>query len=197
MKAAAVTLKSGPSGIELYASLKNGGESPACGTAFSVELFDDAEQSVAAGSGGLLVKRFFRLADGSGTAACLAPGDVSMIALRNLSLDLPPEQVRRVEYWCNYWALDVVPLGELKLSEVTRVLHADGTSFTGVLENGLDAPLPSAAVAVFPLDDAGRPLDVALAEGMTEVPAGGSWSFETSAVADPGIARASFPTRGP
>jgi hypothetical protein len=197
LKATAVTLKTGSGGVELFASLRNEGESPACGAAFSVELFDDDEQSVAAGVGGLLVKRFFRLADGSGTAACLAPGDLSMIALRNLSLDLAPTKVARVEYWCNYWALDVVPIGEVELSEVTRVVHDGGASFTGVLENGLTAPLPSPAVAVFPLDDAGRPLGVALAEGTTEVPAGGSWFFETSAVTDAGVAHAAFPTRGP
>ena len=45
----ALTLKAGRDGTELYAALKNHGDIPACDAAFSVELFDKTEQSIAAG----------------------------------------------------------------------------------------------------------------------------------------------------
>jgi hypothetical protein len=198
LEATALTLKSGATGIELYAALRNAGGSLACSAAFSVELFDSSEQSVAAGVGGLLMKRFYRLGDGSGgKAACLAPGDVTLIALRDLSPDVTPEQVSRVEYWCNFWALDVVPFGELEVSEVASVASSEGATFTGVLINGLDEPLPAPAVAVFPLTQDGRPLGVALAEDSEALPPGGRWSFETNAVSERGATVAAFPTRGP
>lgn len=197
MKATALTLESGPGGVVLYGSLRNVGESPACGAAFSAELFDASGQSVGAGVGGLLVRRFFRLADGSGTAACVAPGDASMTSLRDLAPGVAPQDVSRVEYWCNYWSLDVVPLGSLEPRDVQTVPHGDGASFTGVLRNELGVPLPLPAVAVFPLDEQERPLGVALAEGTEAVPAGGSWRFETGVVENAGVRVAAFPTRGP
>src|SRR5262245_10680978 len=77
----ALTLSEGPSSTELFAALKNEGDVPACTAAFSVELFDDADQSLASGIGGLLSQHFFRLTDGSDAiAACVGPGDVTMAA---------------------------------------------------------------------------------------------------------------------
>jgi len=46
------------------------------------------------------------------------------------------------------------------------------------------------AVSVFPLNAVGRPLGVATASATVGVPAGGTWTFETTAVADPGVATA-------
>jgi hypothetical protein len=75
----ALTLRNGPHSIELYAALRNTGDVPACSAAVSFELFDKAEQSLAAGISGLLTQHFYRLTDGSRTiAACVGPGDVSM-----------------------------------------------------------------------------------------------------------------------
>ncbi len=198
LKATALTLKAGSSNVQLYAALRNEGDSPACGAAFSVELFDAADQPVGAGVGGLLVKRFYRVAsDAESIAACIAPGDVTMIALADLSTEASVDDVSRVEYWCNYWALEVVPIGVVDVTDVRRVDRADGATFSGLLTSALDAPLPAPAVAVFPLNEVGRPLGVALAAGTEEVAPHGSWAFETDAVADAGVDQAAFPTRGP
>lgn len=198
LEVTALTLNSGPNGVELYAALRNRGASPACSASFSVELFDASERSVAAGVGGLSTKRFFRLADGSdNTAACLWPGDVTMLALRELNEELLPSDVSRVDFWCNYWALDVVPTGSLVVSEVVSVAAGDHARLTGTLTNDLDVPLPTPAVAVFPLSQEGRPLGVAFAESTTALPPGGAWRFETNVFEDPGARALAFPTRGP
>ena len=62
----ALTLREGPSRVEVYAALRNDGDVSACSAAFSVELFDTTEHSLAAGIGGLLTQHFYRLTDGWG-----------------------------------------------------------------------------------------------------------------------------------
>ena len=105
----ALTLRQLPSGSELYAAVRNDGDTPACSPAFSIEIFDKTEQMVAVDVSGLLVHRFYRLTDGSDTiAACVAPGEVSMVALKSLPSDLGLEgAVTRLHL--NYWVLDVAP----------------------------------------------------------------------------------------
>jgi hypothetical protein len=38
---------------------------------------------------------------------------------------------------------------------------------------------------------------MALGRGQAELPPGGSWSFETSTVSEPGVAQAAYPAGGP
>ena len=118
----ALTLRKGPSSTELYAALRNDGDVPACSAAVSVELFDEAEQSLAAGISGLLTQHFYRLTDGSGTiAACVGPGDVTMAAVMDLPSDIAIEDVEYIVYRCPYFALDVVPIDGLSISHVKSV----------------------------------------------------------------------------
>jgi hypothetical protein len=194
----ALTLRAGPSNGELYAALKNGGETPACSPAFSVQLFDRTEQMLGNGLAGLLVQRFYRLTDGSNTiAACVGPGDTTMVAITDLPADLALTDVARVEYWCNFWALDVVETNGLRLSNVRTVMREDGVAYAGALENGFDVALEGPTVAVFPLNRAGRPLGVARGQGTLAIPPGGAWDFETDTVSDAGVAFAAYPAGGP
>ncbi len=194
----ALTLRKGAEGGELYAAVKNVGDTPACSPAFSVELFDKDEQSLGQSVGGLLVRRFYRLTDGSETiAACVAPGDVSMIALTELPLALAAEDVARVEYWCNYWVLDVTPIPGIDISSLRAVSRDAGVAYTGTFVNRFEVPMSSPSVAVFPLNRAGRPLSVAMSRAAAELPPGGSWDFETSSVSERGVAQAAYPTGGP
>jgi hypothetical protein len=199
LELAALTLQRGPSSGELYAALKNTGNTPACSPAFSVEMFDADEEFLATGLGGLLVQRFYRATDGSGTvAACVASGDTTMVAITDVPSDVVVEQVRHIVYWCNYWAVaDATPVAGISITDVRTVARDDGAAYTGTLVNALEVALNSPSVAVFPLNRVGRPLGVALGSGMDEVPAGGSWPFETSTVRDPGVDRAVYPARGP
>lgn len=191
-----LTLRRGPSHLELYASLKNEGDTAACSPALLVELFDESEQSLTAGLGGMLVQRFYRLTDGSGNlAACVEPGDVAMVAITDLPAEIALEDVAHVIYWFNYWGFEVAPLPGIDITDVQSVSRDTGVAFTGTLTNGLDMPV-SSAVAVFPLNRVGRPLGVAFGTRAGEVPPGGSWTFETGTVTDPGVAQAAYPAGG-
>lgn len=193
----ALTLRQGPSNAELYAALKNDGDTPACSPAFSVNLLDASEQSLAMEVGGLLVRSFYHLVDGSNTvAACVGPGEVTMLAITDLPADVRLDDVSRVEYWCNFWALEVTPIAGLSISQVEVVTSGAGVSYTGTLVNDFDLAVAAPSVAVFPINGAGRPLAVALGQGNTELPPGGSWSFETNLVSEPGVAYAAYPAGG-
>lgn len=194
-----LTLQRGPSSNELYAALKNAGDAAACSPAFSVELSDASEQFLATGLGGLLVQRFYRVADDSATvAACVGPGDTAMIAITDLPSEIEVQNVGSVVYWCNYWAVDGAPVvAGISITEVRAVVGEAGITYTGALVNALDAPLSSPSVAIFPLNRVGRPLGVARAHGLDDVPPGGRWPFETNAVHDAGVAHAAYPEHGP
>jgi len=193
----ALTLRRGPSNGELYAALKNEGASPACSPSFSVELFDEADQPLATGLGGLLVKGFYRLTDGSETVAgCVGPGDVAMVAISDLPAELVVEDVNNVIYGCNFWMLEVEPIAGVTVGDVNVVEQGDGASYTGALVNGLDVALSNPSVAVFPLNRMGRPLGVALGTGTVDVPAGGTWQFETTTVNEAGVDSAAYPAHG-
>lgn len=194
----ALTLQKGPSATELYAALENRGDVIACSPSFTVELFDRAEQSLATSLGGLLVRRFYRLTDGTDTlAACVAPGDATMIAITDLPAELNLDDVDHVDYRCSYWGLDVVPVGTLDATDVRAVAVDGATRFAGTLKNGLDVALASPALAVFPLNRGGRPLGVALGSRTAEVSPGASWNFETEPCSAEGVDYAVFPTHGP
>jgi hypothetical protein len=194
----ALTLQRGSKGPELYAALKNESDAPACSPAFSVRLFDRSEQFLAAGLSGLLVRRFYRLTDGSDTlAACVGPGDVTMVIIDDLPSTLQIEDVGRLEYWCNFWALELAPLGELSIRDVQPVRRGSGVAYEGRLENGLDVALGTPSVVVFQLNRVGRPLGAAVAAGTLEVPASAYWDFETNVVSDLGVERAAYPAHGP
>jgi hypothetical protein len=190
----ALTLRRGANGAELFVALKNRGEVPACSAAVSVELFDKTEQSMAVGIGGLLTQRFYRLIDGSGSiAACVAPGDVSMAAVTDLPADLVLEAVGHIVYRCPYFALEVVPIDGLTVSQVTTVVDKAGTAYTGTLVNGLDVVVSNPSVTVFPVNRVGRPLGMATGNSAIEIVPGGRWAFETNRVDERGEDYFAFP----
>jgi len=179
----ALTLRSGPSGAELYAALRNDGNSPACSAAFSVELFDANGQALAAGIGGLLTRHFHRLTDGSGTiAACVGPGDVTMAAVTDWPSDFAIDAVDTIVYRCPYFALDVVPIDGLTIEQVKSVPRGTGTAYTGTLVNGFDVVVSNPSVTVFPVSRLGRPLGATIGRSTDQIPPGGSWAFETDII---------------
>lgn len=190
----ALTLREGPNNLELYAALENTGDMHACSAALSVELFDRAEQPLAAGIGGLLTQHFYRLTDGSATiAACVGPGEVTMTAVTDLAPEIALEDVAHVVYRCPYFALDVVAIDGLSIREVKAVKRGSRTAYTGELENQLDVAVTNPSVSVFPTNRAGRPLGVALGSASLEIPPGGSWTFETESVSVSGVDQVAYP----
>jgi hypothetical protein len=190
----ALTLRTGLNSTELFAALRNHGDIPACSAAFSVELFDKTEQSLAAGIGGLLTQRFYRLTDGSESiAACVAPGEVTMAAVTDLPADIVLEDVGHAVYRCPYHALDVVPIDGLTIGQVKSAAGSAGTAYTGTLVNGLDVAIENPSVTIFPVNRVGRPLGAAIGSGTVEIPPGGRWVFETNAVHEPGVGYFAYP----
>ena len=102
----------------------------------------------------------------------MGPGDVTMAAVTDLPADLAIEDVGSVVYRCPYFALDVVPIDGLTISEVKSVTGGAGTAYTGTLVNGLDVAVSNPSVTVFPVNRVGRPLGVATGSGTLEDPAG-------------------------
>jgi hypothetical protein len=190
----ALTLRRGPSHIEVYAALRNSGDVPACSAAFSIELFDASEQSLAAGIGGLLTQHFYRLTDGSDAiAACVGPGDVTMAAVTDLPPEIAIEDVASAVYRCPYFALDVVPIAGLTITQLRSVAASAGTAYEGTLVNELEVEVMNPSVTVFPVNRAGRPLGVASSGDAVEIPPGGRWAFATDAVSAKGVHEFAFP----
>jgi hypothetical protein len=189
----AFTLRRGPNGAEIYAAVKNTGEMHACSAALSVEIYDKADQSLAAGIGGLLTQHFFQLEDGSDAiAACLGPGDVSMVTITDLPSDVEVEDVATVVYRCPYFALAVRPIAGLSVRDVKTMAGSAGTAYTGTVVNGFDVSVSDPEVRVFPVNRARRPLGMASGSGTIEIPPGGSWVFETNVIDAVGIDYAAY-----
>lgn len=194
----ALTLRQGSPFAELYAAVKNTGAVVACNPSFSVELRDASGRVVAAGISGVNVSRFYRLNDGSRTVAgCVPPGEQSMVAIRDLSLDCPIEEVRDVIYRSSDWFLDAAPIAGVHLAGVESVTRSNGIAYTGALVNDLDIDLAHPTVAVFPTNSVGRPLGVAYGASSQALPPGGTWRFETSTSSDNGIGYRAYPMGGP
>jgi hypothetical protein len=195
----ALTLRVGASNLELYAALRNVGDTPACDAAFSVELFDQQQYSLTAGIGGLYTNHLYRLTDGTGTiAACVGPGDVTMAAITDLP-SIALDTVGSVTYRCSYFAIDVSPIDGLNLGPVASVAESGATAYTGTVVNGLDVPVSNPSVTVFPVNRVGRPLGVASARGSndipptTSIPPCGRWTFRTNAVTTSSTGAVAFP----
>jgi len=189
----ALTLAEGERGAQLYAALKNDGDVPACDAALAVELFDRAGQSLGSGISGAFTRHLHRLTDGSGTlAACVDPGDVSMAAITDVPVDRI-DDIETIVYRCPYFALDVVPVDGLAIEELERVTRGETTVYAGTLVNELDIAVSNPSVTVFAVNGVGRPLGVATARNLDELPAGGRSTFETSPIDAPGVDQVAYP----
>ena len=191
----ALTLREGSGSLQLFASVRNDGTVPSCSPSFSVELHDSTDNVIAAGITGLLVPHVYNVTDVADTiAGCVAPGEVTMAAITDSSLNVALADVVQVVYGSNYWNLNVVPIPGMLISDVQAVPQSNGVAYSGTLLNGLDMTLDNPAVEVFPVNRVGRPLGVALAGGSVQVPPCGSWPFTTDSVFDPGVGFVAFPT---
>jgi hypothetical protein len=193
LEVTALTLRKHDDHTEVIAALENVGEVPACHAAFAVELFDRADQSLAAGITGLLTQQFYRRTDDSDTiAACVAPGARTMAAITDLPA-LAIEDVAAIVYRCPYFALDVAAIAGLTVERVEVVARGGGFAYAGTLVNTLDVSVDRPSVTVFPVNHAGRPLGVATGMSDIRIPPSGTWQFETGTVDVPGADWAAFP----
>ena len=88
----------------------------------------------------------------------------------------------------------IVPVEGFDVSEVQTIAGGDGKRYAGKLVNRFDKTVTEPSVAIFPTNRVGRPLGVATSKTTTELPPGGSWSFESSDVADLGVGYVAYAT---
>jgi hypothetical protein len=194
----ALTLRDGPDGLELYASLTNVGDLPACDAALKVTINDKNNQPLGMFINGLDTSHLYlyTLPDGSQTiAACASPGDVTMTNIFTMAPDIAAADVGSVVYYYVYFVLDGITLIDpgFTVTDVQPVTGTDGTSYTGTFTNGLAMTVNSPSIRVFPVNRVGRPLAVAGANGSVQIPPGGTWTFQTDSVDMPGVDYAVFP----
>lgn len=194
----ALTLRDGPDGVDLYAALTNSGAVLACDAALKVTLYDKAGQPLGNYINGLYTSQFYlyAISDASTTiAACVSPGHVAMTKIATMTPNFTVADVGSIVYYYVYFALTATPLTGLTVGPVNTVAtDAGGTAYAGTVTNNLDQTVTGPSVAVFSLSPSGRPLALTTASDGSQLPAGGTWSFQTSPVDTPGAGYAAFPS---
>ena len=194
----ALTVRKGENATEAFVTVLNDGDVPACSGSLTLRLFDKDDNQLDVGIGALLTRHFYRRTDGSNAlAACVAPGDVSVVAITDLVPDFALEDIRSVVYLTTYFALDVEPLnGGLVIDDVQKVARGADTAYTGKFTNNLDITVYGPTATIYPVNGAGRVLGMATASSdSTELAVGANWAFETNAIASTAAADFyAFPT---
>jgi len=192
----ALTLVPGPRGPELYAAVRNEGESPACQAGMTVDFKDDEGQVVATAAGILVSGRFYRLEGGAGVViSCVAPEQVAMTAMTAPADRFVIDGLGSLEYaFPAHTVADIVPVAGLSVSEVQSVMTASGNAFMGTVSNDFSETLSAPKVTLFPLNRVGRPLGVATSNAIVDLAAGDSASFQTPSFNRTGAGYAAFAT---
>ena len=195
----ALTLRDEPGGLALYAALKNTDSSstPACDAALRVTLYDKSNQEIGMFINGLYTSHFYLYTTSSNAttiAACASAGDIAMTRIDTVATDITVADIGSIVYYYSYFALDAVLTDGLTVSQLTPVTTGAGTSYTGTVVNQLSMMVSQPSVAVFPVNSVGRPLGLAKAGDDSQVPPGGSWTFQTTTIDTPGVNEVAFPS---
>jgi hypothetical protein len=190
----ALTLIDGETGPELYAAVRNDGTTPACEAGLLTDFYDKSDALVVSTSGVLSSGRLYQFDDGSGVViSCVPPGDIAMTASTELPDTVVIDDLGRLQYTLPAFVVDgIVPIEGLGVTGVETVVRGTASAYTGTLTNGLDVTVQEPKVTIFPVNRVGRPLGAATSGGTADVPAGGTWAFETSTVAELGTSYAAF-----
>jgi len=177
----AYTMLEGPEGLELYVALRNDAETPACGPSISVDLYDDAEQSLASSVIGVIGGSPYQVVDLPDTySACVPPGQIAMAALTDWPDDVSLDAVGHLAYRCPYFEIAVTPVGEFLLSDVARESTAAGDVYRGTFTNQLAITVDAPQVVIFPVAESGRPLGMLSVQGTVTLTPADSWVFESA-----------------
>lgn len=189
----ASTLRDGPNGLELYAGICNDGEFPLCSAGIQVEFYDHSDQLIGTTSGGVQSGRLFSFSQSPTPITCVAPGQTAMAAMTTLPMGLLLDDLKFLGHRFPAFQIeDAVLVPGVTVTDVQAFEAADGAVFRGTVTNASDIPITNPAVSVFPVNDVGRPLGVAVSTATLEIPPGGTWSFETSVVAERGVSHLAF-----
>lgn len=197
LKLVAATLVQGPAGLEYYAAVRNDGNAPSCNGGMLTDFIDKAGQTVASVGTALRSKQLYRL-DATTILSCVDPGQIAMTDSTSLPAEVVIGELERLTHtFPTFGGFDaIVPLTGLTVGQVETVAKPGGSAYTGILTNGLDVTASAPTVAIFPLNRVGRPLGMATSSTTSVLQPGGTWSFETTTVNDPGVAHAAYPAAG-
>jgi hypothetical protein len=189
----AYTLVQRATGAEFYAAVRNDAAMPVCEAGLMTDFIDQGGALVTSATSVLSSGDLYRFTDGSGVILpCITPGEIAM----SVSTELPivVAELGALEYRFPAFPLDgVVLIDGLTVSELSTISSGTQTAYTGALTNGLEGAVSNPKVTIFPLNRVGRPLGAATSSGTTDLPAGGSWAFETTAVDDVGVDSVAYP----
>jgi hypothetical protein len=187
----AFTLVLGPTGPAFYAAVRNDDVTPACNAGLVIYFLDKTGYTFTSAATGLRGGGLYQLPYGP-VVTCIEPGEVAMAASTSLPDAVVIDQLGSLQHQLPYFIIDgIVPIGRLSVSGVKTTA---GSAFTGTMTNGLATTVTSPSASVFPLNAVGRPLGLATASATVDVSAGATWTFETTAVDDPGVATAASAT---
>lgn len=189
----ASTLEDGPNGLELYAAICNDGEFPLCSAAIQIEFYDHSDQLIGTTSGAVQSGRLYRFSQSPTPISCVAPGQTAMAAMTTLPMGLLLDDLKLLGHRFPAFQIDdAVLLPGVTVTDVQSFESAEGAAFRGTVTNTSDTPIADPAVSVFPVNDVGRPLGIAMSTATLEIPPGGTWSFETNVVAERGVSQLAF-----
>jgi hypothetical protein len=191
----AFTLRHESSGLALYGSVRNDRETPACEAGMTTYFLDQAGQVVTTATSVLESAHFYRTGTGV-VIRCVAPGEIAMTASGELPKDILLGELGSLRHAFPAFTVDeIVPVEALTVSDVKTVTTGVGTLYAGTLQNRLGVSASSPRVTIFPLNRVGRPLTMATTTATaSELPAGGSWRFETNNVDANGVDIVAYPS---
>lgn len=189
----ASTLRSGPTGFELYAAVRNDGPTPLCGAGILLEFYDHADELLGTASGSVSGK-LYQFVDDNVTIYCVDSGESAMAWSTTLPADLALDKLAYVTHRFPAFAVDVKPLPSLTVTHVEAWTTDTGVAFKGETLNEGDVPLSQPYVAVFPVTSAGRPLGMVTSAAALEIPPRGTWAFATNAITTNGTGAFAFAT---
>ena len=184
----AFTLVPGANGPSFYAAVQNVWSTPLCEAGMMVDFYDAGGQLVGSGASVLLSGRFYQLTDGTGAVIpCVDPGQIAMTGEMALPETIAIDQLGSIQRLFPSFNVGVTPVGGVTVTGVKTVASGQGTAYTGTVVNDLGSTLSGPSVAIFPVNRVGRPLGMATASATTDLAPGGTWTFQTNAVDDPGV----------
>ena len=189
----AFSLLQGETGPELYAAVRNDGPAPSCEAGMLTDFFDESGQLVASAGSVLQTRQFYRT-DSGVIIPCFDPGEIAMSVSSHLPESIVITELGALKHAFPAFTVDgIVPVAGLGISAVQVLAAGAGSAYTGTFSNGLDVSVSAAQVTIFPVNRVGRPLSAATSSAPSDLPARGSWQFETSTVPVRGVDYAAYP----
>jgi hypothetical protein len=192
----AFTLVPGPNGPSFYAAVQNVWSTPLCEAGLMLNFFDSSGNMLGSAAGVLQSGSFYELTDGSGAIIpCVDPGQIAMTGETGLADTIVVDQVGSIVHLLPSFNVGVVAAGPLTVSSVQPIAGTAGTAgtaYTGTVVNEVGSMVSNPSVAVFPVNSVGRPLGMATASATMDLLPGATWTFQTTAVDDPGIFQVAY-----